>query len=182
MTKLPLLCIPFPQHETIKPLLRQWLLSLADKTPDKESNLTKRQSYFQHKWLSHNQLHLSGNEQLEQLSTFIENAVNKHLRNNSGNNTLSIFSMWSIISKPGMLGLPHNHVGHVSSIYYVDTGTSGESDGGQLHFYLSNLSKLPSHSITPKPGHLYLFPSSLHHSVSPYQGNKPRIIISANLK
>lgn len=180
--KLPLIGMSVPQHEEINLIIKAWLLSVAQKTPDRVSNLPNGKPLFESKWLSDNQLHLSEIPELVKLRKIIERAASKHFIRDATPASFSVFSMWSIISKPGMKGVPHDHVGQVSCAYYVDVGSVGEKDGGLLHFYADGPDKPPTHSILPKFGHLYLFASSLHHSVSCYKGADPRIVISANLR
>ncbi len=181
-TKLPLLGFAVAQHEEMNLTIKDWLLSAAKKTPDRVSNLPNGKPLFESKWLSDNQLHMSELPELLQLRKIIERAASKHFTRDAASTSFSVFSMWSIISKPGMTGIPHDHVGQVSCAYYVDVGSVGEKDGGLLHFYADGPDKPPTHNILPKSGHLYLFASSLHHSVSCYNGSAPRIVISANLR
>src|SRR3546814_1007077 len=89
--------------------------------------------------------------------------------------------MWSINSRSGMEGRRHEHEGAISAAYYVDAGTSSECAGGQLQFYAEATKPSPTHAVTPRDGLLIMFPSRLHHSVSRYSSDYPRIVISANL-
>ena len=171
-----------PQGAEINRELKSWLLELAQEVPDRVSNMPSGRPFFDNKWLSHAQLHQSGKPQLDLLCEQIEKSANRFYKVGSGDVALSVFSMWSIISRPGMSGKPHDHTGAVSCAYYVDVGTVGEESGGLLSFYLDGPDHPPTHRVVPKAGHIYLFPSSLFHSVSRYQGVEPRIVISANLK
>lgn len=119
---------------------------------------------------------------MDLLREIIEKSANRYFSRQSDSMPISVFSMWSIISQPGLKGVPHDHEGQVSCAYYVDVGSVGKKDGGLLGFYMDGGNKPPTHTVIPKTGHLYLFPSSLPHSVSSYQGSEPRIVISANLK
>src|SRR3546814_7831298 len=85
--------------------------------------------------------------------------------------------MWSINSRSGMEGRRHEHEGAISAAYYVDAGTSSECAGGQLQFYAEATKPSPTHAVTPRDGLLILFPSRLHHSVSRYSSDYPRIVI-----
>jgi len=180
--KIPLIHMSVPQHQEINLSLKAWLLSLAKEIPDRVSNLPGGKPLFESKWLSDTGLHMSEQPELVRLRQVIERAASRSFSRNSQPTSFSVSSMWSIISKPGLTGVPHDHVGQVSCAYYVDVGSVGEKDGGLLHFYANGPSKPVTHTVHPKSGHLYLFASSLYHSVSCYTGKEPRIVISANLR
>jgi hypothetical protein len=89
--------------------------------------------------------------------------------------------MWVMVSKSGMTGIRHNHSGRVSGAYYVDSGSSGALDGGLMQFFVKPQMNNPTHRLVPESGQVFLFPSSLEHSVSRYEGASARIVIAFNL-
>jgi len=180
--RLPVITIRAPDHEKLNANLRDMLMGMSDTVPDRGSNQANQQSYFDKKWLSHSELYKSGDQNLQKLVGFVEETVNQRVHKPDPEMVLSIMSMWCIVSKPGLEGVRHNHSGRISGAYYVDTGSSGEKKGGLLQFYLDHQSDKPTHSFEPESGMLYLFPSTLQHSVSRYDGTSPRIVIALNLK
>ncbi len=170
-----------PDFTSLNQRLRNYLLNLSQSVPDSVSNNQSGVSYFDNKWLSQAQLHKNDNNDLQTLKTFAEQTANKLFRAPEPGLVISTTSMWSIISEAGLMGSRHNHRGRVSGAYYVDAGSSGETDGGLMQFYNQPGSSHPTHSFTPEPGLLLLFPSSLEHSVSAYTGESPRIVISLNM-
>ena len=179
--RLPLVAVRIPDHERVNSYLRQMLMTMSDTVPDKVSNQKNQKSYFNNKWLSQAKLHKSEDHQLQEFVSFVEETVSQKIPKPEPDLMLSITSMWSIVSKPGLVGVRHNHAGRVSGAYYVDAGSSGEQNGGLLQFYLNRQDAQPTHNIEPEPGVLYLFPGSLEHSVSCYNGTTARIVISINL-
>jgi uncharacterized protein (TIGR02466 family) len=161
--------------------LRDYLTALANKTQGCETNQASGQSYFENKWLSAATLHTSDNTDLRSITEFIEKTANQSVRKTDSSSWLSITSMWCMVSKKGMTGSRHNHAGRLSGAYYVDTGSSGASDGGLMQFYMNPEMQQPSHRFAPESGQMLLFPSSLEHSVSRYEGPAPRIVIAFNL-
>ena len=162
--------------EALNVRLKDALLALSSFVPDEGSHMHSGQSYFENKWLSPNKLHESASPVLQELSGLIT-----RLASQFAGRGVSIGTMWSIVSKEGMEGKAHAHKGAVSIAYYVDPGESGEEAGGLMQFFANGPDKGPTHRVVPKPGMLILFPSRLQHSVSRYTGDKPRIVISANL-
>ena len=179
--RLPVAMVKAPDFISLNQRLRDYLLKLSQSVPDRVSNNQNGVSYFDNKWLSQAQLHKSDNNDLQTLKTFAEQTANKKFRSTEPGLVISTTSMWSIISEAGLTGSRHNHRGRVSGAYYVDAGSSGEPDGGLMQFYNQPGSSHPSHSFTPEPGLLLLFPSSLEHSVTAYTGESRRIVISLNM-
>ena len=175
----PFATVMLPNRPALNPQVREALLIMAGSVPDKGSHMPTGKSFFDKKWLSPNKLHLLEDTPFWDLARAIEATANR-LR--GGSASLSITSMWSIISRTGMEGRPHDHKGVLSVAYYVDAGISGDHCGGLLQFYAEAGRADPTHSVSPKTGLLVLFPSAVFHSVSRYTGTAPRIVISANLR
>jgi len=116
-------------------------------------------------------------------------------------------SSWAIINRNNDYNMPHSHANSDwSCVYYVDSGYNSKDSKDKFGRFNGNLvfidprgsliensrtiagqdalyDKMFGHayvSLTPKTGLLVFFPSWLIHSVTPYKGNTPRIIISAN--
>ena len=179
--RLPLLAVKAPDHENLNLHLSEFLLAMASSVPDRVSNQASGQPYFKNKWLSRTELHKTEDPRLQQFVEFVEQTANRQALQSEAGARLAVMSMWCMVSKPGLVGKRHNHRGRVSTVYYVDTGHSGSQYGGLLQFFMSPGHSQPTHSIDPETGVLYLFPSSLQHSVSRYDGEQPRIVISSNL-
>ena len=177
---LPVLAVQLPDHAQLNMRLRRLLIGKSETVRDQISNRPDGRSYFENKWLSSDDLHKSGEPDIETLVAFAETIVNRALKPEVGR--VSVTSMWCIVSKPGLQGRRHRHVGRVSGSYYVDAGSSGAQDGGLLQFYARRESAQPSHSIEPQSGHLYLFSSTLEHSVTRYEGADPRVVIALNMR
>jgi len=178
---LPLIAARIPNHEKLNVSLRETLMIMSETVPDKGSNLASGQSYFDKKWLSNAELHKNQDSSLRSIVSFAEKTANREAQKTDPGLVVSTASMWCIVSKPGLAGKRHRHAGIVSGAYYVDTGVSGAEHGGLLQFYLNPQSTQPTHVIEPVSGGLYLFPSTLEHSVSRYDGAAPRIVIALNL-
>lgn len=89
-------------------------------------------------------------------------------------------------------GQVHHRHYHPNSIFSAILYLQSEGETGQTKFITSeyqtleydidesNLYNSKSWSITPKVGDLLVFPSSVEHMVTEYQGNIPRITLSFN--
>jgi len=183
--QLPLIAERVPDHERLNTHLRDMLITMSNTVPDRVSNQSNQKSYFGNRWLSQAELHKNEDPGLQEFVRFVEKTVDQKIpRPDPGPDSdlgLSVMSMWCIVSKPGLVGVRHNHSGRISGSYYVDAGSSGAQNGGLLQFYLNRQSSQPTHQIEPESGVLYLFPSSLEHSVSVYDGATPRVVIALNL-
>jgi len=100
---------------------------------------------------------------------------------------------WAVAYKAGhSQGLHVHPSANVSGVYYVTAppATLEPGDAGKISFYdprpRATMVQLPfqttRHRIAPVPGDMYLFPSWLEHSVSPFQGEGTRICIAFNGK
>lgn len=180
--KLPLLALKVPDFALLNTRLRESLSDMSNTLEGKVSNQANGLSYFENKWLSQAALHQSDDSDVQLLRSFIEEAANRTFRKPDAEMVLSVTSMWGMVSKPGMTGNRHNHAGVVSGAYYVDAGSSGAKDGGLMQFYQQPELDQPTHHFQPESGQVFMFPSFLEHSVSRYEGKKPRIVIAFNLR
>lgn len=179
--ELPLIALRAPDHEALNAGLREILMTMSDTVPNRVSNQASKQPYFDNKWLSRTELYKNKDPSLQKFVRFAEQTANRKIHEPDSALVLSIMSMWCIVSRPGLVGKRHNHVGRVSGAYYVDAGSSGAQKGGLLQFFLNRQSSEPTHRIEPESGVIYLFPSTLEHSVSRYDSTDPRIVIALNL-
>lgn len=179
--RLPLLALKLPGSDGLNVGLRQTLEDMSNNLPGKVSNLEAGASYFENKWLSSLELHESDNPDVQKLKAFIELTANRSFHNPEPGTVLAVTSMWGMVSRTGMSGSRHNHAGRVSGAYYVDAGSSGAKDGGLMQFYQRADLAQPTHRLQPESGQIFLFPSSLEHSVSRYEGKQPRMVIAFNL-
>ncbi len=180
--RLPLLALKVPDFARLNVRLRKCLSDMSNTLPGKVSNLSNGLSYFENKWLSQAELHESDNSDLQQLRSFIEETANRTFRKPDPDMVLNVTSMWGMVSRSGMTGSRHRHAGVVSGAYYVDAGSSGANNGGLMQFYQQPGLDQPTHRFQPESGQIFLFPSFLEHSVSRYEGKKPRIVIAFNLR
>ena len=180
--RIPLLALKVPDYALLNTRLRESLSDMSNTMEGKVSNLANGLSYFENKWLSQAGLHESDNGDVQLLRSFIEETANRTFRKPDPEMALSVTSMWGMVSKQGMTGNRHNHAGVVSGAYYVDAGSSGANDGGLMQFYQQPELDQPTHRFQPESGQIFLFPSYLEHSVSRYEGKKPRIVIAFNLR
>jgi uncharacterized protein (TIGR02466 family) len=94
----------------------------------------------------------------------------------------------------------HNHVSHISAVYYVHTQPSGQpllvSDESVRDYWRPVEGALILHDprfnaslmggwhyhakVFPLPGLMIFFPSFLWHEVTPHQANEPRLSVAAN--
>ncbi|MCG8413279.1 MAG: 2OG-Fe(II) oxygenase family protein [Pseudomonadales bacterium] len=172
----------FPDLDQVNARLCKLLVNWSADKPDQVSNMPSGNSFFDNKWLSDKKLHHEQDEDVQLILKLIEPCANSKTIASSNENSLSVGSMWCMVSRAGFAGKPHNHAGLLSVAYYVDAGESSEDVGGM--FQLHPHPKDPSSTIQvlPRSGAMLLFPSQLFHSVTHYRGVKPRIVISANLR
>jgi len=173
-------CGMVPDHERLNLRLRPLLLEMAERIPDKVTNGSTGQSYFDNKWLSARDLHLLPDEEMKSLVSRIEIAAN-HVPwpNQEADRRLKIIAMWAIVSKVGMEGKPHTHAGKVSGAYYVDSGACDDMGIGAFAVYSSKGRLI--RILPPRTGMMLMFPSNLWHGVLRYESEQPRIVLSFNL-
>lgn len=100
--------------------------------------------------------------------------------------------MWSVIYPRGGYSALHDHVrADWSAAYYVDAGDAPNSPtSGVIEFV--DPRRVPedvaghrifpsSFQISPRAGELLVFPGWLSHYVHPYLGDRPRVVVSANV-
>lgn len=99
-----------------------------------------------------------------------------------------IVHAWSMIMRKGDYTLAHDHgEADWSAVYYIDAGDGPPS--GDLIFDDPRVGPRRRHSphlaathgLSPRAGHLVVFPGWLRHQVQPYEGERPRISLAANL-
>ncbi len=95
-----------------------------------------------------------------------------------------INSAWSIKTTEGGSHISHVHSrGWYSSAYYVSVPNEvSEGNGGELvlgvpSFFTPDTVE-PLAVITPKAGHLVLFPSYLWHQTNPFKSDSPRVVVA----
>jgi hypothetical protein len=83
-----------------------------------------------------------------------------------------VFRAWAIVNRAGSYHRRHTHAESTwSGIYYVDVG------GADSACTVFEVDPAPVR-ITPEPGLMVLFPSTIWHSVEPHHGNGNRITIA----
>lgn len=169
-----------PDSARLNGPLRRLLVDLAAGTPGRESNNPAGTSYFTHKWLSDRELFRRPEPEVAALVAGIEAEAGLHRWPGLDPEArLAVCAMWAIVSRPGMRGVVHSHNGDVSGAYYVDAG-EGDAAGGAFTVHAPG-GRLVQR-LFPVAGQLLLFPSSLLHGVEDYRGERPRIVISFNLR
>ncbi len=108
--------------------------------------------------------------------------------------------MFPNVSPKGHFVPSHNHVSHISAVYYVQTPPSGRplliSDEPIREYWRPDEGALILHDprfnaslqggwqyhakVFPRPGVMIFFPSFLWHEVTPHQSNEPRLSVAAN--
>ena len=135
----------------------------------------------------------------EQMQPIFNNYKN-NLAVHTNDNTLikgkyEVNSLWINYMKSGDFNPPHNHTNaDVSFVLYIDVPEKllqeereheGTTDGpGSIEFVISHY--LPKHfigsySFIPESGHMFIFPSELNHTVSPFKSNVIRTSVAGNL-
>lgn len=99
---------------------------------------------------------------------------------------------WATVMTAGHYVLVHDHADtHWSAVYYVDAGDCDDPASGRIswinpigsHRSLPGIDVVPtSFTCTPRTGLLVVFPGWLRHSVEPYQGHRPRIVVAMNVE
>ena len=127
-------------------------------------------------------------------ATLVEHVRNVHARLSSGADYEARFMLqaWATVMERGHYVQVHDHAdAHWSAVYYVDAGDSGDAASGRIswinpvgsHRSLPGMDLIPTtFSCTPRTGLLAIFPGWLRHAVEPYQGDRPRIVIAANIE
>lgn len=110
----------------------------------------------------------------------------KHLKNIN----LKIVDLWSVKTKFGEAAVLHNHTNSMfSGVYHLTdcdrselVFQSPDNFYEQWKFLLAdNLQNVPNRvSVKPKKGKLYIWPSSLLHSINPHTQTMPRYSLAFN--
>jgi len=102
-------------------------------------------------------------------------------------------NMWINFQEAGEFNPPHRHSMDLSFIVCLDMPSevieenksyTGLSSGpGAISFHYGEMDKiqLHSHQFLPLKGDMFLFPSTLRHTVFPFQSNATRITLSGNI-
>ena len=99
---------------------------------------------------------------------------------------------WATVLRRGHYVQLHDHAdSHWSIVHYVDAGDSDAAASGRIswlnpmgaHREVPGIELAPTtFTFTPRSGLLVVFPGWLRHSVEPYQGERPRIAVAANIE
>lgn len=103
---------------------------------------------------------------------------------------------WAMVMRNGDYTIPHDHAeAHFSGVYYLDAGDADlkkHPDSGLLAFQDPRGGRLcqipgldlysPTFTVEARTGVLVMFPGFLSHYVHPYQGTRPRVCVSFNLR
>jgi len=99
---------------------------------------------------------------------------------------------WATVMERGHYVEVHDHAeSHWSAVYYVDAGDCDDAASGRIGWInpigpqrvLPGAQLVPTRfTCTPRTGLLVVFPGWLRHSVEPYQGQRPRIVVAANIE
>ena len=155
------------------------LLALADDT----ANFVKNKNN-----VFHNDVYLL--DKLPKLAKDISNCIDDYTLNVLGEDaSLHYTQSWLNINTPGASHHKHSHVNSIISgvLYLQTTETSGKflvhrQDTRTVKNKTKNFNKFNVEYLffEPKPFELYLFPSSLEHSVEENKSNENRISLSFN--
>ena len=184
-----------PDHENIKDNLLNYFNGYM------KNNLSNRSGENYNLYESKYDLHTEGNKDFEKLIKFMANSflamsseVNKKevKKLNNPNFKVTILDSWFTNYKKGGHDLPHAH-GNCSwcCVYYVQIGKDANSANGGTYFQKptplrtqSDFGSLYNKSLIlsakPQEGKLIIWPNYLMHGSHPYEGEKNRIVVSAN--
>ena len=108
--------------------------------------------------------------------------------------TFSIQESWYHITNNKGYHLAHTHPFSWAGIFYVQAQNCNEKNGYNTWYNWNQIHSDPSdigndwatdntrYQIKPQEGSLVLFPGWVPHDALPYQGDKDRIVVSANTK
>ena len=184
-----------PEHKKIKSDLLNYFNNYMKNNPSNKSGENYKLYESQYN------LHLEGNKDFTKLIKFMSdsfltmsNIANKEevkkLKN--PNFQVTILDSWFINYQKGGNVLPHAH-GNCSwcCVYYVQLGKDANPTNGATYFQRpiplrtqTDFGSLYSKSLIlaakPQEGKLVVWPNYLMHGSYPYEGEKNRIIVSAN--
>jgi uncharacterized protein (TIGR02466 family) len=99
---------------------------------------------------------------------------------------------WAMVMARGDYTVLHDHAeAHLSGVFYADAGDPAPEPSGHLAFVrpgggiadLPGLALAPTtFQVRPQTGLLVVFPGYLQHYVHAYQGQRPRVAISFNVR
>jgi hypothetical protein len=98
----------------------------------------------------------------------------------------SLLSLTSWAVRLGELGHQEQHIhpsGWVSGVIYLQLDRSKEEAAGNIEFGYTNSKGefVVAHELSPKEGHIILFPSYFEHRTNPYTGENKRISIAFDI-
>ena len=189
-----------PNHQEIKNELIEFFKEYEDKNKISRSG-TENYSLFESKY----NLHQEKNDALIKILNFIANSflsmaknINKadldKLENKNPKFEVKIKESWFIKYNNGGAVMPHDHGNcSMSCVYYVQVGENADLNNGSTYF-LRPYNRGSSHKdlgglryvnggaslFKAEEGKLLVWPSFIMHGSKPYNGDKNRIIISAN--
>ncbi|MDO6718726.1 putative 2OG-Fe(II) oxygenase [Psychrosphaera sp. 1_MG-2023] len=137
---------------------------------------------------------------IQDLKISLRNSCSEHLSNISKlpylehpaltrfSDQFNIVTAWSMWLRDGGYHVPHCHPkGWFSSAYYVNTPeciTQG-SEQGQIYFGKPGIVTydeiVEDYALTPKAGHLALFPSYYWHATKPFVSDTPRVVVAFDI-
>lgn len=146
-------------------------------------------------WHSRADLPVRGDPALDALFGAIVEQVRRLHSQLSSEQDLQVRFMlqaWATVLEIGHYVQVHDHAdSHWSVVYYVDAGDSDAASSGRInwvnpigsHRELPGLELAPTtFTCTPRTGLLAIFPGWLRHSVEPYLGTRPRLVVAANIE
>lgn len=118
--------------------------------------------------------------------------VHAQVGDGAGYEARFMLQAWATVLERGHYVQVHDHAdAHWSAVYYVDAGDCDDPASGRIswinpvgsHRSLPGSTLIPTtFACTPHTGLLAVFPGWLRHTVEPYQGDRPRIVIAANIE
>ena len=192
------------EHNIIKKDLINFFEDYENKKPEGNEQLIDKNYTGNHNlYQSNYDLHNEKNEALHKVLKFIANSIletvkltNKvsldKLKNQKPELNVNLMESWFIRYNQGGMIYPHNHGNYSwSCVYYVQVGKESKKMNGSTYFlkpyspqhpvdfgskYMRNVQT----TFEAEEGKLLIFPGYLYHGSHPFNGEKDRIIISAN--
>ena len=188
-----------PNHQEVKKNLVEFFKQYENENKKSKEGL-ENFNLFESKY----NLHKEKNEALSKILDFIAESflimtknINKFeldkIENKNSKLNAKIHDSWFIRYNKGGLVTPHDHGGcSMSCVYYVQVGDDSDINNGSTYFlrpynrgsshrdFAGERYNKGLHYFKAEEGKLLIWPSFLVHGSKPYQGEKNRIVISAN--